>query len=94
MRLEEWYSPRVKLAGWEPDFLKQLDQWLSANRSNIQPGGGPFALYKSLPVSGSINPSYPSFPPMDNVHLEIIRHAFRYEKDMGHGGHAASALNR
>ena len=47
MRLEEWYeSPRFKLAGWEPDFLKQLDQWLSANRSNINRAEA-VALYRA-----------------------------------------------
>ena len=47
LRLEEWYeSPRFKLAGWEPDFLKQLDQWLSANRSNINRAEA-VALYRA-----------------------------------------------
>ena len=82
MRLEEWYeSPRFKLAGWEPDFLKQLDQWLSANRSNINRAEA-VALYRAYRFRQYKSPSYPVVPHMDNVHWEIMQHAYRYEKDM------------
>ena len=82
LRLEEWYeSPRFKLAGWEPDFLKQLDQWLSANRSNINRAEA-VALYRAYRFRQYKSPSYPVIPHMDNVHWEIMQHAYRYEKDM------------
>lgn len=82
LRLEEWYeSPRFKLAGWEPDFLKQLDQWLSANRDKINRAEA-VALYRAYRFRQYKSPSYPVIPYMDNVHWEIMQHAYRYEKDM------------
>ncbi len=81
-RLEEWYeSPRFKLAGWEPDFLKQLDQWLSANRGGINRAEA-VALYRAYRFRQYKSPSYPVIPYMDNIHWEIMQHAYRYEKDM------------
>lgn len=81
-RLEEWYeSPRFKLAGWEPDFLKQLDQWLSANRGGINRAEA-VALYRAYRFRQYKSPSYPVIPCMDNIHWEIMQHAYRYEKDM------------
>lgn len=82
MQLEQWAeSPRFKMVGWEPDFLRQLDQWLSLNRDKINRAEA-IALYKIYRFKYFKSPSYPIVPFMDNINWEVMQKAFLYEKDM------------
>lgn len=82
LRMEGWYeSPRFKLAGWEPDFIRQLDQWLSMNKDNIN-RAEVIALYKAYRFRYFKMPSYPFIPYMNNIYWEVMRYAVLYENDM------------
>lgn len=80
--LEEFFlSPRFQAAGWEPDFLKQLDQWLSANRSKVNRAEAA-ALYKAYRMKQFKSSSCLAVPYLSNIYREVMQIASRYEKDM------------
>lgn len=82
VRLDEWFeSPRFKLSGWKPDFLNQLDRWMSANRTNIN-RAEVVSLYRAYGFKYYRSPSYPVITYMDNIHWEVMFHSTHYEKDL------------
>lgn len=82
IRMEEWFkSPRFQLAGHTPDFLRQLDRWLSANREEVNRAEA-VSLYVVFGFKYYDSTSYPSIPCIDNVHWEVMFHAPRYEKEL------------
>lgn len=81
-RLNSWFdSPRFKLAGQTPDFLKQLDQWMSANREQLN-RAEVISFYVIYGFQQYESPSYPSSPYMENIHWEVMFHAHQYEEDL------------
>lgn len=68
-------------AGWNPVFLKQLDQWLNENRKTVN-CAETIVLYRIYRFRDFNSSSYPSIPYLSNIHWEVMRHARQYEKDM------------
>lgn len=82
VQLEQLFSSFwFETAGWDPMFLKQLDQWLSSHRKTLNRAEA-IVLFRAYRFQNFKSPSYPTIPYLSNIHWEVMQAALRYEKDM------------
>lgn len=82
VQLEQLFSSFwFETAGWDPMFLKQLDQWLSSHRKTLNRAEA-IVLFRTYRLQNFKSPSYPTIPYLSNIHWEVMQAALRHEKDM------------
>lgn len=83
--LEQWRrlteSEHFQVAGWKPEFLEQLSDWLRENRDGINRAEA-ISLYNAYDFIHYGSRDYPEIPFIHEVYIQLMYQARRYEQDM------------
>lgn len=83
--LEQWRrltdSEHFRTAGWKPEFLEMLSDWLRENRDSINRAEA-IILYNAYDFIHYLDRDFPDVPFINEVYIQLMYQARKYERDM------------
>ena len=83
--LQQWRcltdSEHFRTAGWKPEFLEMLSDWLRENRDGINRAEA-ISLYNAYDFIHYLDRDFPDVPFINEVYIQLMYQARRYERDM------------
>ena len=83
--LEQWRrltdSEHFRTAGWKPEFLEMLSDWLRENRDSMNRAEA-ISLYNAYDFIHYLDRDFPDVPFINEVYIQLMYQARKYERDM------------